>query len=159
MRIYLPAQRGDIARHVQRTEPQAEVLTTTARVMVVDDELAIVGVVTALLENIGCTVVGLTRPAEALRTFYDDPNGFDLVITDLTMPELGGADLARTMLSIRPELPIILCSGYSAALDETAALKIGIRRFLMKPVPAKVILDAVKKCLAQRRESGALRLT
>lgn len=159
LRIYLPAQSGDTARHIQRTEPQAEVLTATARVMVVDDEPAIVGVVTALLENMGCVVVGFTRPAEALRVFYDNPNDFDLLITDLTMPELSGADLARTMLSIRPELPIILCSGYSAALDETAALEIGIRRFLMKPVPAKVIVDTVKKCLAQRRESAALRLT
>lgn len=159
LRIYLPAQSGDTARHVQRTEPQAEVLTATARVMVVDDEAAIVGVVTALLENMGCVVVGFTRPAEALRVFYDNPNGFDLLITDLTMPELSGADLARTMLSIRPELPIILCSGYSAALDEAAALEIGIRRFLMKPVPAKVIVDTVKKCLAQRRASSALRLT
>lgn len=160
MRIYLPAQSGAVTRYAQRTEPQTEVLlATTACVMVVDDELAIVGVVTTLLENIGCEVVGLTRPTEALRMFYDKPNGFDLVITDLTMPELSGADLARTMLSIRPELPIILCSGYSAALDEAAALEIGIRRFLMKPVPAKVIIDTVKKCLAQRRESAALRLT
>ncbi len=63
------------------------------------------------------------------------------------MPELSGADLARTMLSIRPELPIILCSGYSAALDEASALAMGIRRFLMKPVPAKVLMDAVKKSL------------
>ncbi|MBK7002540.1 MAG: PAS domain S-box protein [Rhodoferax sp.] len=150
MRIYLPAYRGDTARHVQHAEAHTEVLASTARVLVVDDEQAIVGVATALLESMGCEVVGFTYPAEALRMFYDKPNGFDLVITDLTMPELSGAELARTMLSIRPELPIIMCSGYSAALDETAALEIGIRRFLMKPVPAKVLLDAVKKCLAQR---------
>ncbi len=69
MRIYLPAQSADLARHVQRTEQQTEVLATTARVLVVDDELAIVGVATALLESMGCEVVGFTRPTEALRMF------------------------------------------------------------------------------------------
>jgi PAS domain S-box-containing protein len=119
-----------------------------ARVLVVDDEASIVGFVTAFLEGLGCQVTGLTNAPEALRLFRDQPSAFDLVFTDQTMPYLTGAELARAMLAVRPELPIVMITGYSNAIDEETARQIGIRKFLVKPVPARVLMDAVTECLA-----------
>jgi CheY-like chemotaxis protein len=117
-------------------------------VMVVDDESSIVGFLTALLENLGCKVIGLTSAIEALRRFDENPYCVDMVITDQSMPDMTGADLARAMLARRPDIPIVLNTGYSNSLDEEASRQIGIRRFLVKPVPAKVIADVVADCLA-----------
>ncbi len=71
---------------------------------------------------------------KAFETFLNNPERFDLVITDMTMPGMTGAELAREILRRRPETPIILCTGYSDLINEQEALEMGIRRFLMKPL-------------------------
>jgi CheY-like chemotaxis protein len=76
----------------------------------------------------------MTSSREALARFRSDPDAFDLVITDQTMPEMAGDELARELLKIRPDLPIILCTGYSGTISEADARKIGIRAYLMKPL-------------------------
>ncbi|MCF8211685.1 MAG: response regulator [Rhodoferax sp.] len=146
-RIYLPAHEPKADAHAPYPMPDSQGMHLSSRVMVVDDEAGIVGVLTALLEGSGCTVMGFTDASAALRAFHDASDDVDLVITDLSMPELSGVDLAQAMLEIRPDLPIIMCTGYSAVMDESMALKIGICRFLIKPVPATVILSAVAHCL------------
>jgi len=149
--VYLPAQATAAARPALALESDVENSPVRGHVMVVDDEASIVGFLTALLESLGCRVTGLTSATEALRIFQDDPRSVDMVITDQTMPDLTGAELARAMLTNRPDLPVVLITGYSNAIDADMARKIGIRRFLLKPVPAKVLSDIVAEYLTGRR--------
>lgn len=145
--VYLPAETMDGPPVSQTLELPAKEVQVFAKVMVVDDEAAIVAVFTELLEKIGCKVTGLTSSTEALRLFRANPYCVDLVITDQTMPDLIGTDLARQMLSLRADIPIIMSTGYSASVDEDTALKLGLRQLLIKPVPAKVLLEAVARQL------------
>jgi len=85
--------------------------------------------------SLGYSITATTSSSEALRIFQERPDGFDLVITDMTMPELTGAELAREFLKIRPDLPIILCTGYSDSLNKADARKMNIREFVLKPFP------------------------
>lgn len=118
--------------------------------VVVDDEASIVGFITVLLENLGCKAIGLTSATEALKLFQQNPYCVDMVITDQTMPELTGAELARAMLALRPDIPIVMSTGYSNAINEDSARQIGIRRFLTKPVPAKLLAGIVGELLATK---------
>ncbi|MBS1160279.1 MAG: putative hybrid sensor and regulator protein [Proteobacteria bacterium] len=149
-RIFLPAEtpRSELPP-VDSTAP-VEAVHLLGRVWVIDDEPAIVEFMSELLEGMGCAVTGLTATSEALRLFTSDPHSVDLVITDQTMPELTGLELARHMLARRPQLPIVLCTGYSRQVDEESAQQIGIRRFLKKPVPATLLGEIVTEYLSQK---------
>jgi DNA-binding NtrC family response regulator len=119
-------------------------------VLVVDDERAVGGFIGELLEMHGYTVVVETDPRQALAALERAPSAFDLLITDQTMPGLTGAQLAAAALAQRPELPVILISGYSAALDAEQATRLGIHRFLPKPIKAEELLEAIDKALEAR---------
>lgn len=147
-RIHLPARKPETVPLADAPAPDPMPARIRGNVMVVDDEASIVGFMTAFLESLGCRVIGLRDSTEALRVFLDDPDCVDLVITDQTMPQLSGADLARAMLARRPALPIVMSTGYSNAIDEAGARQIGIRRLLAKPVAARVLSDIVAEFLA-----------
>lgn len=109
-------------------------------VLVVDDEPRLVNYYAELLESQGYRVTGVTDAREALRYFTDAPHAVDLVITDQTMPEMTGVHLARTMLELRPDLPLILCTGYSEEIDAESAKALAITAYFEKPVlPADLI--------------------
>lgn len=120
------------------------------RVMVVDDEASIVRFMSVQLEKIGCQVIATTSPREALRQIQENPRCVDLVFTDQTMPDLSGLELARAILACRPDMPVVLSTGYSNAIDEEKTRQAGVRRLLTKPVPAKVLADIVADYLAVR---------
>jgi DNA-binding NtrC family response regulator len=84
---------------------------------------------------------------EAYQIFEADPTMFDLVITDQTMPNLSGIELSKKILAIRPETPIIMCTGYSEAVDDAKAQQVGISMFMMKPVERSLLSHAIKKTL------------
>jgi PAS domain S-box-containing protein len=135
-------------------QPAPEAATTEAgfarvrgRVMLVDDERDILEFMSALLESIGCSVRVATGPVQAWKMFAENPRGVDLVITDQTMADMTGAELARAMLAHRPDLPVLLSTGYSAAIDDDAVRAIGIRRLLRKPVPSRVLCELVAQYL------------
>ena len=86
---------------------------------------------------------------EALTIFMQDPKRFDLVITDQTMPEMTGVVLATKLLKVRPDLPIILCTGYSESVSTETAKEAGIREFVMKPASKKELAEAVHRALAR----------
>ena len=147
--IYLPARSGNGA--LSASPPLAGAWVATAgHVMVVDDEPAIVSFMTTLLEHLGYQATGVGSSAEALRQFGKHPELFDLVITDQTMPDMTGVELASAMLTLRPDLPIVLCTGFSHDIDAESARRIGIRKFLTKPVPSRVLADIVAECLGGR---------
>lgn len=147
-RVYLPPHTSEGEAAQGEIESDTEGSEVCGHVMVVDDEASIVRFMTVLLESFGCRVTGMTSAIDALRLFRNDPQGVDLVLTDQTMPELSGVELARALLACRPDIPIVLSTGYSNAIDEDRVRQIGIRRFLTKPVPAKVLADIVKEYLS-----------
>ena len=116
-------------------------------ILVVDDESSVVGFMQELLKQNGYRVVTETASIKALDTFKKNPERFDLVITDQTMPGLTGAELARKMLEIRPELPIVLNTGYSEDIDEARAKEMGIQGYLHKPIDVNMLMDLMSKLL------------
>jgi len=117
------------------------------RILLIDDEEIQVRTVQHMLERLGYRVIAKTRAPEALETFRTQPDAFDLVITDHTMPELTGANLAREVLRARPDMPIILYTGYSETLDEEEARSIGIRDFALKPLTVRDLAQRIRKVL------------
>ncbi len=120
------------------------------RIFVIDDEQAIVAMEKIALERLGYQVQLFADSEEALAAFRADPQGCDLVVTDQTMPHLSGMDLAKAFLAIRPDLPIILSTGYSSQASEEDAARIGIRRFIMKPVNIADLAAAIREILDQQ---------
>lgn len=121
------------------------------RILVVDDEPAVAGFLATLLRNFGGKVEVAADAVEALRLINAAGAPPDLVITDQTMPHMTGIELAATLSSRYPNLPILLCTGYGNAVDESAARAAGIRRVLHKPVPVQIICEAVTQCLTEAR--------
>jgi CheY-like chemotaxis protein len=121
--------------------------TGSERILFVDDEEALVEMGEELLAELGYEVLSRTSSAEALALLREDPSQFDLVITDQTMPEMTGVELAKAMLALRPDLPVILCTGFSHTVDEEAAKNAGIRAFVMKPLTKTEIARTIRKVL------------
>ncbi|MCP4715741.1 MAG: response regulator, partial [Deltaproteobacteria bacterium] len=106
----------------------------TECIMFVDDEEVLTDMARRLLERLGYHVIAKTGSLEALDEFRKNPNSIDLVITDYTMPEMTGAELSMQMMRIRPDIPIILCTGFSEQITKEKAKLLGIREFVMKPI-------------------------
>jgi signal transduction histidine kinase/ActR/RegA family two-component response regulator len=104
------------------------------RILFVDDERELVTALSSGLESLGYDVVPSLGPEDALDAFRANSEGFDLVITDMTMPKMTGDRLARELMKIKPEIPIILCTGYTELLNEEQAKKMGLKALIMKPI-------------------------
>ncbi len=117
------------------------------RILLVDDEEMLAELGMEMLEDLGYKVTIQLDSVKALKVFNENPDNFDLVITDQTMPELTGSELAKKILQIRPDIPVILCTGYSNLIDEETAKELGIRAFLQKPLTQEVLADTVKELL------------
>jgi PAS domain S-box-containing protein len=120
------------------------------RILLVDDEEAIVETVKQMLDRLGYIVVPRTSSIEALETFRKDPDGFDLVITDLTMPRMTGAEFTKELMRLRPDIPIILCTGYSELMGEEEAKAMGIREFFKKPIRSQKMLEKIRSVLDKK---------
>ena len=119
------------------------------RILFVDDEIMLIDIGQKALERLGYDVVSRTSPIEALALFTAKPDQFDLVITDQTMPGMTGDVLARELMRIRPGLPVIICTGYSQAIDPQRAKERGIKACVMKPILINEIAAAIRKALAK----------
>ena len=117
------------------------------RILFVDDEAALVELGDIMLTSLGYHVTSRTSSIEALELFRARPHDFDLVITDMTMPNMRGNDLARKLLKIRPDIPIIVCTGFSEMITEEKAKALGIRRLVMKPIFTKDIARVIREVL------------
>ena len=144
--VYFPRTKTLQAPTVEASEPLP---TGKGLVLVVDDEQSIVDMLKQMLECLGYDVAGRYSSYDALQVFRARPDSFDLVITDLTMPHMTGIDLAREILKIRADTPIILCTGFSEAVDDNRTKLLGIKGFLMKPVALRDLAEIVKKILAK----------
>jgi PAS domain S-box-containing protein len=117
------------------------------RLMVVDDDYDIAAMCKEGFEYLGYRVASFSSSTEALDYFRKNHGQIDLVVTDQTMPEKTGTELIREMLTIRKDLPVILCSGYAAAINQKAVEQIGIKRFIMKPVTVDALSREIQQIL------------
>ncbi|HEY7491650.1 MAG TPA: ATP-binding protein [Candidatus Tectomicrobia bacterium] len=150
--IYLPRVAATSSAVVPQAEP---VLTGKGCILFVDDEDAIALWGQELLTQLGYEVVVNTSSLEALAIFQAAPEHFDLVITDQTMPHMTGEILAAKLQDIRPDIPIILCTGFSHSIDAEKAAAQGIDAFLMKPLLARDLGVAIQQVLAHRAVQGS----
>ena len=121
-----------------------------------DDEEGIVEIGREILEYLGYEVVARTSSIEALELFRGQAERFDLVITDMTMPNMTGDKLAQELLKIRPDIPIILCTGFSEHITEEKAKAMGIQELAMKPIVMKELAKAMRRALDYRKKKEGL---
>lgn len=146
--VYLPCTDDDLS---SKDKEGTEVIPHgRERILVVDDEENVVNLVQKILTGLGYQVLGVKSSEAALRIFADGPEDLDLIITDMTMPYMTGADLAESILVVRPEIPIILCTGYSDLIDKKRAKSLGISQLLMKPIGREELAYAVRQALDSR---------
>jgi len=119
-------------------------------ILVVDDEKSLVNLMVRTIGNLGYTVTGTTSCNEALKMFRDEPDKFGLVITDKTMPEMTGIEMAEQLTQLRPELPIILCTGSRGTVDPEKVKAAGIRKVVMKPFDKQEFSTVISKILNEK---------
>ncbi|MCP3941757.1 MAG: transporter substrate-binding domain-containing protein [Desulfobacteraceae bacterium] len=142
--VYLPKikeQISEVIKHAQILPGGKE------NILVVDDDKSIANLTKLRAERLGYQVTATTSSIDALQLFRSRPNAFDLVITDQTMPELTGEQLALKLLDIKPDLPIILCTGYSTKMDAARAKSLGIRALIMKPTDNEEFAGMIRQVL------------
>jgi len=121
--------------------------TGSERILFVDDEEALIEMGEDMLAELGYEVTSRTSSTEALALVREDPSRFDLVITDVTMPDITGIDLAREILAIRPDLPVIMCTGHSYLIDAEKAKAMGVKAFVAKPLTKGEIARTIRQVL------------
>lgn len=129
------------------TVTKEELIHGTETILFVDDEISIGKIVKRMLERLGYKVEATTNPVIALELFKSKPETFDLVITDMTMPQMTGVKLSEKIMGIRPDIPVIICTGYSSLVDEESAKSLGIAAYVMKPIDSKEIAETVREVL------------
>jgi len=142
--VYFPRITGDLESDAAKDD---EIPTGSERILFVDDEEAIAEMGEDILAELGYEVASRMNGREALALFRLDPSRFDLVVTDQTMPEMTGVELAKEILALRPDMPIIMCTGFSYVVDADRARAAGIRAFAMKPLTKREIAKTIRRVL------------
>jgi len=147
--VYLPVI-DDIEEEAEFVET-LKVTRGDERILLIDDEKQIIDIEKQILERLGYQVTSSTDSEKALEKFAAQPDRFDLVITDMTMPKMSGDQLARKMMDIKPEIPVILCTGFNEAITEEKALAMGIDKFVMKPIVKDELAFTIRSVLDNRK--------
>lgn len=140
--VYLPVIKAQ--QETKQIEIQP-IKKSNERILVVDDEKMVVEIQQKMLKRLGYDVTSCTSSVEALKAFQANPDNFDLIITDMTMPNMTGDQLAQKIMEIRTDIPIILCSGFSEKMSNEKAKSLGIKKFLMKPVLIKDLSITIRR--------------
>ena len=143
--VYLPTIKRELAQEEEMPKPLP---MGYERILFVDDEQPLVEIGKQMLERLGYKVDTRTSSIEALSLFTANPNRFDLVITDIVMPNMTGDKLADKLMGIRPDIPIVLCTGYSEKFTRKHASEMGIDAFLMKPLVMQDLASTVRQALS-----------
>jgi two-component system cell cycle sensor histidine kinase/response regulator CckA len=146
-RIYLPI--ADASTPIEQVAEIGDIRGGSGRILLVDDEAQVVQVTGEILKNLGYEVVGKTSSTEILEVFSCDPEAFDLLMTDLTMPGMTGLELSERVKAIRADIPIILFTGYSDQVSKSAAKEAGIDEYCMKPISMRALSNVVGKFLGE----------
>lgn len=148
--VYLPLVEEDVEVLLETREDSIQHSTGSERILFVDDDKAAVDTIQTMLEVLGYKVIARTSSIEALEAFRNNPQRFDLVVTDMTMPNMTGSELAKELMTIRTDIPIILCTGFSEQIDENLAKEIGIKAFVMKPIVMRDIAQTIRGVLDKK---------
>jgi CheY-like chemotaxis protein len=151
-RIYLPLT--DSPETVAEEQSDRQVQGGTERILLVDDEKIVLKAVQLILERLGYTVAAFADSLKALEIFRSAPEKFDLVISDMTMPGMTGDVLAKSIKKIQPEMPLILCTGFSERIDIQIGPDLQIDGFLMKPVEKSKLAKTIRSLLDSRKKSA-----
>jgi len=143
--LYFPV----VEQEMLEPDSEEDIPSGSGRILFIDDEEILAQMGKDMLERLGYHVTTRSSSLDALTTFQNAPDSFNVVITDQTMPGMTGSDLARRMLQIRPDIPIILCTGYSTLIDEHSAKVIGIRKFALKPLTKATIAKLLHELLGR----------
>jgi PAS domain S-box-containing protein len=152
--VYLPRLEKSVTQVKETKEPLPG---GDERILFVDDEESLVKMGKQMLERLGYEVITKTNGSEALEDFRSDPDHYDLVITDMTMPGLTGMELAKELMAIRPGISIILCTGFSHLITEEKAKAAGIQEFVMKPLVMADLARTCRKVLDNRQSRSLLK--
>ncbi len=144
-RIFFPF--CDLKEGPYQEEKTADEIRGNESILFVDDELQIVQYAKMALEDLGYDVMTSTSSIDALSTFLAAPSRFDVVVADQTMPNMLGSEMARQMLEIRPELPVILCTGFKEISSKEKAYELGIRECISKPVLTHKLAGSIRNAL------------
>ncbi|MBU2430177.1 MAG: PAS domain S-box protein, partial [Proteobacteria bacterium] len=144
-RVYLPVIQGSF--ETSEEPANAPLLGGTETVLLVDDEDSIIALEKQVLERLGYQVVSYNSSIEALAAFNARPDAFDIVVSDMAMPNLPGDKLAAELIRIRPDIPILICTGFSEAMTEEKITAAGIRGLLMKPIITRDFVRMIRKIL------------
>jgi CheY-like chemotaxis protein len=125
-------------------------------ILLIDDEEQIIDIEQQILERLGYKVTSKTDSQEALEEFAAQPEKFDLVITDMTMPKMTGDQLARKLMDIKPDISVILCTGFNETITEQKALAMGIDKFVMKPIVKDELAKTIRNVLDTRKKPAEL---
>lgn len=149
--VYFPASK----EKPRRAETAEQALPTgSERILFVDDELSIVRIGVKVLTKLGYSVSSDTDPLRATARFSADPYRFDLVISDMTMPGMSGDALVKNLMETRPDIPVIICTGYSDRMSPDKAREMGIKGLLMKPIEQAELARMVRKVLDGARDAA-----
>lgn len=146
--VYLPVEKG--LSEEQVTNSNAEVQSGTEHILLIDDEEAILTMEKKLLERLGYHVTSQISSVEALEMFRANSNKFDLIITDMAMPNMSGDRLSAELVKINPDIPVLLCTGYSETMSEEKAFSMGIKGFLFKPIVMKDLSQKIREVLDKK---------
>jgi CheY-like chemotaxis protein len=150
-KVFFPAVESE---SVPDAKPADLMVTGTENILFVDDEAFQADIAQNMLSRLGYRLTACTNSVEAMERFRHSPEKFDLVITDMTMPHMTGDVLAKELISIRADIPIIVCTGYSDRIDPDIAHEIGIRELLMKPVEMKDLAGCIRRVLDEDIEQS-----
>ncbi|MDA3884686.1 MAG: PAS domain S-box protein [Candidatus Delongbacteria bacterium] len=148
-KIYLPILE-DLEFESQENEIEC-IPDGKEHILVVDDEQILTEIISVILKELGYKTTQFNSSKEALEDFKMNSKKYDMVFTDQTMPGMIGSDLAKKILEVRSDIPIILCTGYSPLIDREEAIKIGIKEFLMKPITTSVLGVTVRRVLDENK--------
>ncbi|MCP3875025.1 MAG: PAS domain S-box protein, partial [Desulfobacteraceae bacterium] len=149
--VYLPLMKRSSEETSVDNVAKAE--TGTERILLVDDEVSVAKLESQMLSRLGYHLTVKTNSEDALNAFKSNPNSYDLVISDMTMPNMTGDQLAKELLSIKAGIPIIICTGFSERINKEQAVAIGVKGFLMKPVIKSDMAQMVRKVLDEAKIS------
>ena len=145
--VFFPAIKDEVSFKPEVTQ---QLPSGNEHVLIVDDEKIMVETLGRMLDRLGYKVTSRTSSLEALELFRKKQDQFDLVITDMTMPQMTGDEFAKHLMEIRPGIPIILCTGYSERVSELTAKGIGIKAFVMKPIVMSDIAHTIREVLDEK---------
>jgi CheY-like chemotaxis protein len=146
--VYIPIS---TEKPVKEIKSSNQVSRGDESIIFVDDEKSIATMCGQMLERLGYEVETKINPTEVLELFKSNPDHFDLIITDMTMPQMTGVKLSVKLKAVRSDIPVIICTGHSSLIDKEKAKQLGINAYVMKPIVKSELAKVVRKVLDEAK--------